>query len=66
MRLRMRLDVSFLPDWPNLWLLASPKYNQLDLPDRTRAGSPEGPCPIPSFCHRSQLGAPELLELGKS
>jgi hypothetical protein len=47
-------------------LLASPKYNQLDLPDRTRAGSPEGPCPIPSFCHRSQLGAPELLELGKS
>jgi hypothetical protein len=64
MGVRMPLDFSFLPDWRILWLLASPKYNQLDLPDR-KSGSPEGPCPIPRFCYRSQLGAPELPQPGE-
>jgi hypothetical protein len=62
----MRLDLSFLPDWRILWLLASPKYNQVDLPDRISPVALRDLCPIPWICYRSQLGAPELLKLCES
>jgi hypothetical protein len=46
-------------------LLASPKYNQMDLPDRMIAVALRAQCPIPWFCYRSRLGAPELPQPGE-
>jgi hypothetical protein len=66
MRFRMLLNRSFLPDWRTLWLLASPKYNQMDLPDRISAVALRAQCPIPWFRYRSQLSAPELPQPGES